>query len=189
MEQGRFDLRDFEQLLDASDCPLSAAEAHGVLAGLSCAAPAGEDAAGAVTGIINAFGINADTQERLLDALLDAQRAVREQLEGLGFGFEPALPDEGEPLPARVEALADWCRGFVLGLLEGGVADATRLPGDAGEAARDLVELGSMGVEPGPYDDSHERAIAEVAEYVRVAVQLIYEELHADGAPADAVHH
>jgi hypothetical protein len=188
MHPGIPELRDLEQLLGASGSAVGAAQAHGILTGLTCATAGDEFAGSSVGRIIDTFGINADFQDRLLDVLMDVQQGLREQLAGPGFEFQPVTPDDSEPVPARVEALADWCRGFILGLLEGGVDEPVRLPADAGEAARDLVELGAMGVEPGPFDKTHERAIAEVEEYVRVAVQLIYEELHAHG-PDDPLDH
>jgi hypothetical protein len=97
--------------------------------------------------------------------------------------FEPLLPPETDPLGTRVEALAEWCLGFLLGLSEGGITDPERLPSDASEVVQDMVNISRAGSYE--FDDSEEdeAAYVELLEYVRAGVLLVNEELNPTKAP------
>jgi uncharacterized protein YgfB (UPF0149 family) len=81
-----------------------------------------------------------------------------------------------EALALRVEALADWCRGFVLGL---GVdpGRAAHSP-EAQEILGDLMKIAELSGEEAGDDEDSARAFEEVAEYVRVGAQLLFEDAH-----------
>jgi uncharacterized protein len=89
------------------------------------------------------------------------------------------LPSDEEPLTARTAALAHWCQGFLYGLGAGGIPDVTRLEGDAGEVVRDLVEISRADVGVEQDVETNENAYGELVEFVRVGVQLLFEELGA----------
>ena len=79
----------------------------------------------------------------------------------------------------QVNALGEWCQGFLIGLSLGGVEDFQALPDDAKEIARDLVEIARAGTSyelSGLEDD--EEAFVELVEFIRVGALLINEELH-----------
>lgn len=101
---------------------------------------------------------------------------TRERLERRAFEFEPLLPGEGTDLPQRVQALAEWCRGFLLGLVAGGIKDIRRLTGEAREAVRDILEIAEAEVGE---DERGEATEKDLVEYVCVGVQIVYEELHS----------
>lgn len=95
-----------------------------------------------------------------------------EQLGDPGFGFKLLLPD-GTPLGVRAEALFAWCRGFLGGF--GLAVGETALSDEGREALHDLGNLAAAHMDDeGDSDD--EAALAEIEEYLRVAVLL----LHAD---------
>ncbi|HUN71314.1 MAG TPA: UPF0149 family protein, partial [Steroidobacteraceae bacterium] len=77
----------------------------------------------------------------------------------------------------RAEALAQWCQGFLYGLGSGAVQDAGSLPGDLGEIVRDLTEISRVGVDIAQTEESNESAYAELVEFVRISVQVVFEEL------------
>ena len=52
-----------------------------------------------------------------------------------------------------------------------------RLPGEVGEIVRDFVEITRAGVDARQDEESNESAYAELVEFVRVGVQLLFEEL------------
>ena len=52
-----------------------------------------------------------------------------------------------------------------------------RLPGEVGEIVRDLTEITRVGVDDGQTTETNESAYAELVEFVRVGVQLVFEEL------------
>jgi uncharacterized protein YgfB (UPF0149 family) len=98
--------------------------------------------------------------------------------------FELLLPEDAAPLAERTQALAQWCQGFLYGLGAGSITDASQLPGEVGEIVRDFIEITRAGVEGEPEDESSENAYVELVEFVRVGVQLLFEELAAARSPA-----
>ncbi len=114
------------------------------------------------------------------DALASAQdgpleqmrQASAEQLEDRSFGFDLLLPEsEGAPT-LRAEALFDWCRGFLGGF---GLASGAHPPlsEEAHEALLDLARLAQAAPEVSD-EDEDEDALAEIEEFVRVAVLLLH---------------
>jgi uncharacterized protein YgfB (UPF0149 family) len=100
--------------------------------------------------------------------------------------FELLLPGDEQPIEVRTTALAQWCQGFLYGLGAGGITDVTDLPGDAGEVVRDFAEISRAGVDATQEEESNEAAYAELVEFVRVGVQLLFEELAALRRPVPA---
>jgi uncharacterized protein YgfB (UPF0149 family) len=94
------------------------------------------------------------------------------QLEDRSFAFELLLPDASAPTVERAEALLDWCRGFLGGFgLAGG--NEAGLSEEGGEALQDLARLAQASPEDGD-DEEDQDALAEIEEYVRVAVLLLH---------------
>nr|WP_202839343.1 UPF0149 family protein [Luteimonas saliphila] len=106
------------------------------------------------------------------DALDRLREATAAQLEDRDFGFALLLPDADASLFVRSGALFDWCRGFVgaFGLAAGA---SPPLSEEGGEALADLVRLSGAAPEDGG-DQEDEDALAEIEEYVRVAVLLLH---------------
>ena len=106
------------------------------------------------------------------DPLDRLREASVSQLEDREFGFELLLPDGEATLYERSGALFDWCRGFVgaFGLAAGA---APPLSDEGQEALADLVRLAGAAPEEGG-DEEDEDALAEIEEYVRVAVLLLH---------------
>ena len=115
-----------------------------------------------------------------LDAL---RKAMVVQLNDPLLEFKPLLPDDATPLAGRVEALGEWCQGFLMGMALGGIKDLAKLPGDSGEAVRDLVQLARAGSYDLGDDEEDERAYADLVEYVRTAVLLVNEDINPSKAP------
>ena len=106
------------------------------------------------------------------DALDRLREASVAQLEDREFGFELLLPGADASLYERSGALFDWCRGFVGGF---GLAAGRTPPlsAEGQEALADLVRLSAAAAEEGG-DEEDEDALAEIEEYVRVAVLLLH---------------
>jgi uncharacterized protein YgfB (UPF0149 family) len=151
-----------------------AAEAHGIIAGvLSSPRPSAEAWLGAALGDANAARDRLEA-ERLLEALHDYTAA---RLAGRESAFELLLPEEARTLEERVGALAGFCRGYLLGLVAGGVRELSALPGDAREVVEDFMKIAEAEAD-GRAGEVEERAFIDLLEYVRTGVQLVYEELH-----------
>jgi hypothetical protein len=97
------------------------------------------------------------------------------------------VPGDDAALEQRTTALCQWCNGFLYGLAGHGAADPERLPGDAGEIVRDLGEITRAGVDGQESDEVNESAYIELVEFVRVGVQLVFEELGARRSPVRPV--
>ena len=169
-----------QRLMAASGAVAEPAEAHGTLAGALCATGAYgfEDWLAEILPEGIAAGAVAITSLR---ELYDATRA---SLHGTQMQFELLMPDEDAPIEQRTEALTLWCNGFVYGLGTCGAADPEQLPGDAGEIVRDLAQIMRAGVDEQEGIETNEAALAELVEFVRVGVQVVFEELGATRQPA-----
>ncbi|GAB4513913.1 MAG: hypothetical protein Tsb0026_19010 [Sulfuricaulis sp.] len=98
-------------------------------------------------------------------------------LSGLECDFTPLLPGDEHSLAEQIESLSDWCRGYLLGLHAGGVKDGQVLAGDAGEIIRDITRISEAELDGSQADEEEARALVEIVEYLRVGVQLVFEEL------------
>ncbi len=92
------------------------------------------------------------------------------------FVFQPMLPNDDLPLPERLVAVGAWCGSYVSGVAERLQSD-TDVSGDGAEALRDLTAIAQVSID---VDGDGERDYWELVEYVRIAVQLIFDELHVD---------
>lgn len=114
-----------------------------------------------------------DTLPGVQDGPLEEMRqASAEQLEDRSFGFELLLPESDGAPTQRAEALFDWCRGFLGGF---GLASGANPPlsEEAREALLDLARLAQAAPESSD-EDEDEDALAEIEEFVRVAVLLLH---------------
>ena len=96
------------------------------------------------------------------------------------MSFQPLLPGDDESLEQRTAALAAWCQGFNYGLalaVRIGDADEALQHDTVAEIVRDFAELAQLGYTEDEIEGEGEVAWAELVEYVRVSVQLVFEEL------------
>jgi len=159
----------------------NAAEGHGVLCGLLCSH-------GYINGqawITRMVSREARTAHTPSDAegaaplprpLLDLHSETVRGINDVNYGFHLMLPDDGEDLEVRVEALTEWCQGFLCGMGMGGIKDFSALPEAVVEITHDLMEISrASSATTGSEED--ETAFSELVEYVRVGIRLIHEEL------------
>ena len=95
--------------------------------------------------------------------------------------FQPLLPDESEPIEVRALALALWCSGFIdgcgmciaeLNLDIKGIGN-----GEVPEIIEDFSQISTLDPNAILQEEEEEIALMELVEYVRVGVQLFYENL------------
>jgi uncharacterized protein YgfB (UPF0149 family) len=102
------------------------------------------------------------------------------QLADRGSEFTLLLPDEAESQAVRTAAMAQWCEGYLHGLVirAEGERLRSRLASDPlSDIVKDLLEITRAAVDDDADDESNELAYSELQEYLRVAAQLVYEEL------------
>jgi len=180
------DIPQLEGLLFDLDAMLGATESHGALCGMLCAQGA-TDAARWMLHVLGERDESSKPLQQVGTMLLHLHQVTTEQMNDSDVEFELMLPDDDEPLEARVEALGTWCQGFVYGLAAGGVKEDTDLPDDSRELIKDILEISRAGyvaddeadlnVSVDDADEEDEVAFMEVSEYVRMGILLIYEEL------------
>jgi len=164
---------DFEGLPVAARSLAEAAEAHGSLGGALCSmAPYGLQ-----DWINEILPDGASLSEESAAMLERVFTATASSFGEQGMQFEPLLPDDEQPLNGRANALALWCTGFLYGLGTGQIADLEALNGDVGEIVRDFTEISRATGDDAEADESNEQAYAELVEFIRVAAQVVFEEL------------
>jgi uncharacterized protein YgfB (UPF0149 family) len=169
---------ELAEALTASSAPAGAAEAHGSLCG-ALAAAGRFDAETWVGGILPDDRGGSDTlrTRNLLATLIEETQVA---LTSQDMEFEPLLPGDDEPLPRRVEALAEWCAGFLYGVGTGGLSpDDGAVPEAVHEVVRDFGEISRASIDAEESEESNEASYAEIVEYLRAGTQLAYEELEA----------
>lgn len=102
--------------------------------------------------------------------------------------FSLLLPGDEDSADARATALAHWCEGFLHGLVSADHDEA--LKKQLGEEPladiiRDMLQITRAAADDEGSNDESDQAYVELVEYVRVAVQLAYEELASVRRPAD----
>lgn len=115
------------------------------------------------------------------ELMLDSLYAItRRQLAERQPDFQPLLPDESDSTRIRAEAIARWCEGFLHGLVaeSPGASLKKRLSREPlKDIIRDMLQITRATVDDDADEEINEAAYAELVEYLRVAVQLTYEEL------------
>jgi uncharacterized protein len=169
---------DIQRVLVQTHALADAAEAHGTLAGALCAA--------------NTYHLDDWLNEILPDGRTDAEstawlrslfEATTGELAGRQMDFRLLLPPDEDAIGSRTDALGEWCRGFLYGLGSGHVRDLQALGDEADEILRDITAITQVGVDPEDTEDNNEAAYAELVEFVRVGVQLLFDRLEPLRSP------
>lgn len=166
--------------------PTEASEAHGSLCGLLCVLGAGAAPVWLADSVSTDEESGATEVPPLLDELL---KSTAMALEGGSLAFQPLLPPDEEPLVTRVGCLGLWCQGFNHGLAVGaGISGAgvEISSGDTAEVVRDFGAMAEVSIQADENGPDDEAAYTELVEYVRVSVQLVFEELFAVRARVSA---
>src|SRR5687768_17252448 len=165
---------EFERVLKDARALPDPAEAHGNLAGALCSS---RDY-GLIEWLHEILPDDSPDEAALQSPVLqNVYDSMVRSLAGNDANFQPLLPDDEAPLTERAEALSAWCQGFLYGLGSGTTADPSKVSVEAGEIIRDFTESTHVGVDAGDETEEIEVAFAEVVEFVRVAVQLLFVEL------------
>ena len=165
---------EFERVLrDARALP-DPAEAHGTLAGALCSS---RDY-GLIEWLREILPEDSPQEAALQSSVLhNVYNSMVSTLAGSDADFAPLLPDDESPLTQRAGALSQWCQGFLYGLGSGTTSDPGQVSVEAGEIIRDFTEITHVGVDADEENEENEVAFAEVVEFVRVGVQLLFAEL------------
>lgn len=170
------DYGELSTALSHNHIGLSAAEAHGILCGYLFNDRTDEGAE-SWYGLMLGKGVSEHSVPPALKEMLAAlRRSTQASLNSDRFQFRPLIPPDDSALTERTDAVADWCSGFVQGLIRDNSQDIEQFPGDLPELLRDIMAFSEA--EPGAGDpDEQEKALTEIEEYLRAAIQAVYDEL------------
>lgn len=171
---------ELSQMLNQTELKLHASQVHGLVSGILTA----NTEAVAWKELVTGDKSKEDTREQLQMLYDSSARQLRDFL----FEFQLLMPSEEESLPERAEALSLWCQGFLTGLEHAGVSLTDRNAGEVSEAIADLIEIAKMDYDEVVATEEDEAAYMELVEYVRMAVILIYQELHEQTTDKEPVH-
>jgi uncharacterized protein YgfB (UPF0149 family) len=167
------DYAEIQRTLVASHALADPAEAHGTLAGALCALVPYRLEDWLAEILPEGAGGPADSDP----ALQTLYASTAAALSGRDMEFNLLIPDDDRPIEERTHALTLWCTGFLYGLGTNGAADAQRMTGELGEIVRDLTEITRADLDHFDSLEANESALAELVEFVRVGVQLVFDEL------------
>ena len=139
----------------------SPSELHGLLTGIVCVtqAPTTDE----WSQILNTLNVPA-LQQEALQSLTDEAEDVAHALSDDELDYLPMLPDDSHLLVDRVQALADWCAGVVLGF---GLASG-HIRGEEQELIEHLQDVAAVEFEDSDNDEEGEESYQELYEFVRL---------------------
>lgn len=146
------------------------AEWHGLLVGYVVVAP--ELSLDMPEDLLVVIKQSPDTAELIED--------IGKSLDDIEGHLPLLLPGDEQPLKLRLQALCDWCRGFLAGLGLGGLQPGDVADENIAEALSDLAEISTMETDAAE-DESGEEAYMHIFEYVRTVTQFIALSCRDDG--------
>lgn len=151
-----------------------AAEAHGLLSGMLCM-DVGIGYGAWLEHLVDSGEPLPQGRDKAI--LTELFEGTRRQLDDFDFSFELLLPDDESPLHEQATALGEWCQGFLAGLGYAAKSRDSDWPGECTEILKDFMEISRLDADTS--GEADETAYSELAEYVRVGVQVIHSELRS----------
>jgi len=168
-----------ESILALANLEVSVSEVHGTLVG----AIANHLKSSITPDLLNLVVPNASPADYqpLQEHLYELYRDTSESLLSGEEDFDLFLHDDDNPLNVRIDDLAAWCRGYLLGLLYNNAFSIDQLTESGPEIARDIMQISEADA-TNEQEQQDEWALAELHEYVKVGVQLIFECIYTERA-------
>lgn len=161
------------QALGQAGALMDAAETHGIICGFLCAADEKDDDLW-LKYVLSQQTDNEPSSNDCRRVLLKLKDYIQDQLNSPEFVIQLLLPDDEAMLIQRVNAMSEWCEGFLLGLTLGGLKDSKQLDDELEEFIEDLVAFSHIDADTPP-EEAEEAAYTELVEYIRVGMLNIYE--------------
>ena len=178
----QFDYTQVSQLVDDYQLDISASQLHGIITASACTAGMNTADNNYLNLIAPYDSLNENQLSHLSDSLTIYHNQMLKILDSQMFEFELALPDDDSSSEFRTAELAAWCRGFLTAYrLQ--VNNDEILSTDAAEALQDLTEI-AFAVTGDGNEEEFQQALAELEEYLRIGVQMIFDELN----PTHTIH-
>ncbi len=170
-----FNYIDLSELLLQVQAKSGAADFHGFLCGQICVAHLPDE---------ELWQEFLDVQSNNDDIVRECYREIHllvaeitETIQSADLEFQLLLPDYDTVLAERVEALGEWCHGFLNGLGLGFEQGNLAMTDDCREVLDDFTKICHVGLEADT-DEEDEEALMELIEYVLMGTLLIFEEMY-----------
>lgn len=139
----------------------SPSELHGLLTGIVCVTQAPtHDEWLQILATLTVPQLETEALDLLIEETDDVFHALSED----ELDYLPMLPDDEHPLSERVQALADWCTGVVLGF---GLASG-HIRSDEAELIQHLQDIAAVEFDDTDNDEEGEMSYQELYEFVRL---------------------
>ncbi len=185
------DINKIQSDLSKLACEQSASEVHGSLCGILCAKHSITIYEWLMLTLLADAGQNVQdikARDLLLEAIGESFKnffiTTITSLADNNLNFNLLLPEQGSAA-ARLEAIAQWAQGFLLGLNLAGVTSFTDYPDEVTEFIEAMAAISTAGDYDLAGDDSDEAAIVEFIEFIRMGVLFINEEMNPVRLPVD----
>ena len=163
--------------LSLADISILPAEVHGIIVGALCNHLQTGNRPDLMALIMDGSGEDSGPVIQAGELSYSLYRSTMELLLEDQGGFVLQLPHESESMEFRTESLGGWCRGFLLGLLHNNTVDMGSFSGDSEEIIQDIMTI-SGATNGDQAVDKDDWAYAEIEEYLRVGVQLVFETIY-----------
>lgn len=177
---------EMEMALHSSGSSWSASQAHGLLC--SRLAVLGEDGGADWLGqVLQDFDSGSVAHGDGVELMEGVFTETYRQLAAQQSEFMLLLPDDSGSAAVVTLALAEWCEGFLHGLVSDVQGDALKhklAVEPLSEIIKDMLEITRASADDDGDAEANEEALTELIEYLRVAVQIVYEELGEHRRPA-----
>jgi len=164
-----------QQLLIKIDADVSAATIHGIWCGRLAA---GDQFTSSDWWIFTQrlLGEEVVYEDNMVAAFKAVAKFADQHLQSDSFEFEPWLPADNSDCSDRLAALAEWCQGFIEGLISVLGKRLAATSEDTREVVKDLLDIGEVdSTVSGTEED--EKQFRELAEYVKVAALNVWHDI------------
>tara|TARA_Y100001936_G_C15909363_1_gene577684 strand:- start:264 stop:821 length:558 start_codon:yes stop_codon:yes gene_type:complete len=172
------DYLECEDLMRRAKLSLSPCEAHAIAIGIFCGSTANDNEIWEHAVYEDLEGddqLISSCKERLDMIFLAAQNQIRDT----SFSFQLWLPEEADSTSNAAVAIKEWAQGFLYGFGLAVKLKEAALTEECEEALRDFYDIGQLNTDLDGSEDENQTSLTEIEEYMRIAVMLIYEEIHS----------
>ncbi len=177
------DFEDFANQLLGEGAQQSPAYLHGGICGIYAGAgPVSAEDCVAAAGQALELGLHgelADSSLRLADI---SRRAMQDE----EFDFHLFLPDDEAEMTVRVQALSEWCQGFLAGYALVVSEDRAGLGEETSEVLKDVAAIAQAGHDEDADEEDSEGDYFELTEYLRFACLNLFMNRLAELEDADS---
>jgi len=169
------DFIELSELLSRVQARTSASECHGFLCGQVCVSGMPDEE------LWQEFlDVRSEDEDLVFESYAHIHSLIEEITDYMyspELDFQLFLPDAESPLEVRVNALADWCHGFLNGFGLGAGFRRDAFSEECREVLTDYAKICQVGLDE-QTDEEDEWALEDLAEYVRVSAVMIFAETY-----------